>query len=83
MARRRKAPARPVLVYWDDAQTEDGWESTKSLTPSQTRSVASIGWIIKDEPTYLLLAADKGVADDDTNRRLTIPKAWINKITHL
>ena len=74
---------RRVKVLWDDAETDDGWQSTKSLSESPTRKVVSIGWVIIDKPTYIVLASDQGLNDDETNRRITIPKAWITKTTRL
>lgn len=83
MSRPRKPHRKRVLVQWDDAETSDGWESVKTLQDSPTRSVISLGWIVQDKPTYIVLAADYGHVDDETNRRLTIPRAWINKITRI
>lgn len=80
---RQRAGLALVRITWDDAETSEGWEPTKTIRDSGTRTVVSVGWLIAETPTYIIIAADKGQNDDDTNRRLTIPRAWIIKTTRL
>lgn len=84
MSRKSQRPKYPLVrVEWTDAESSDEWMDVKSVTDSPTRKVVSAGWLIRKEPTYIILASDLGLNDTDTGRRITIPRAWIDKTIHL
>lgn len=69
-----------VMVSWLDAVAEAGWETTPTL--SEVHLIHSVGWIIKENDVEVVLSADASVhnMEDgkvDTNRRLSIPKTWV------
>lgn len=84
-SKRNQQPKYPLVrVEWQDAESDsDGWTDIRQITDSPTRKVVSIGWLIKKEPTRLVLASDLGMNDTDCGRRLTIPRAWVDKLTTL
>lgn len=61
-----------LYVEWTDATTSDGWEEGHDL---ETHSIKSVGFLIKSTKKDLVLAGDW--SDPESNRRLAIPKAWI------
>lgn len=70
---RNKAKAKKLLyVEWADATTEDGWKDDHSL---ETHIIKSVGFLIKTTARDIVIAADW--SEPESNRRLAIPKAWI------
>lgn len=74
---------RPVLVTWRDTTTRhSGWESVEraqTLIPSEVKTV---GFVIRDTKTELLLV--QSVADDDeTMGVIAIPRGWVKKVERL
>lgn len=68
-----KAPERKLLyVEWADATTDDGWDSEHKL---ETHIIRSVGFLIKTTDRDIVIAADW--SEPESNRRLAIPKAWI------
>lgn len=65
---------RPKLLYveWADATTDDGWNSEHTL---ESHIIKSVGFLIKTTKRDIILAADW--SEPESNRRLAIPKAWI------
>lgn len=84
MRRRTPQPRYPLLrIEWTDAESDDGWEDARAVRESSTRQVVSVGHLILETPTSLIIARSYGPNDDSTEGRLTIPKAWIQKRTRL
>lgn len=69
----KKAKSKKLLyVEWADATTEDGWKDEHNL---ETHIIKSVGFLIKTTERDILIAADW--SEPESNRRLAIPKAWI------
>jgi hypothetical protein len=70
----RKTQKVKTLLYveWADATTQDGWDSDHSL---ESHIIKSVGFLIKETSRDLVIAADW--SEPESNRRLAIPKAWI------
>lgn len=70
---KKKATERKLLyVEWADATTQDGWDSDHNL---ESHIIKSVGFVIKETKRDLVIAADW--SEPESNRRLAIPKAWI------
>lgn len=61
-----------LYVEWADATTSDGWDADHNL---ETHIIRSVGFLIKTTKRDIVIAADW--SDPESNRRLAIPKAWI------
>lgn len=69
----KKAPKKKLLyVEWADATTDDGWDSDHKL---ETHIIRSVGFLIKTTERDIVIAGDW--SEPESNRRLAIPKAWI------
>lgn len=70
---KKEAEAKPLLyIEWADATTQDGWDSDHTL---ETHIIKSVGFLIKTTQRDIIIAADWSAPE--SNRRLAIPKAWI------
>jgi len=71
---KKKAPEKKKLLYikWADATTHDGWSDDTDL---ESHIIRSVGFLIKTTKRDLVIAGDW--SDPESNRRLAIPKAWI------
>lgn len=74
MARAPKEKAEKQLLYveWADATTQDGWDETHEL---ETHLIKSVGFLVKETKRDIVIAGDW--SSPESNRRLAIPKAWI------
>lgn len=61
-----------LYIEWADATTEDGWKEVHDL---ETHIIQSVGFLIKTTKRDIIIAADW--SEPESNRRLAIPKAWI------
>lgn len=61
-----------LYIEWADATTEDGWNADHSL---ESHIIKSVGFLIKTTKRDIVIAGDW--SDPESNRRLAIPKAWI------
>lgn len=53
-----------VEVVWNDAASNDGWvELTADTDPQQ---IITRGWLVKENPNYLVLAASLQIGKADT-----------------
>lgn len=66
------------LVRWTDSTSSTGWHTSKfqDYRPAQCETV---GWVIRDEETYITLAPTIGLVDADVCDCMTIPKAVISE----
>ena len=71
-AKAKKTEKQLLYVEWADATTQDGWDSDHTL---ETHIIKSVGFFVKETPRDLIIAADW--SEPESNRRLAIPKAWI------
>jgi hypothetical protein len=75
-----------VLIQWDDAAVDSGWEDDKSHA-TKIHRIQSVGWVLEKntKKKAIILAADKSVdpEDKETNRRLAIPSSWVHSVAML
>jgi hypothetical protein len=70
---KKKTTEKKLLyVEWADATTNDGWDDKHDL---ESHIIKSVGFLIKTTERDIVIAADW--SDPESNRRLAIPKAWI------
>lgn len=75
-----------IEVTWGDAETDQGWEDTRSVKLKDDPPAHSTGVIIAEDDHRIILAADMSPSGKDTdqcNRRITIWKKNIIKRTRL
>ena len=66
-----------VLIEWYDAIAHaPGWLDAR-LVKSDLPTVQSVGWMIRRTKRSIILVADTGKADSDTNRRIEIPTGMV------
>lgn len=73
-----------MKVEWVDAVVSGGWEVGKAN--SKVDLVTSIGWLLDETDTEVVLAADISTDMEGllhTNRRLAIPAQWIKSIKEI
>lgn len=84
MAKKFTMPTRLVLVEWIDAMSEDaGWKSWKKVAKQEPLLVHSLGYVVRDEPGFLTIAASIVCFDGTLDGDVTIPRAMIQKIHEL
>jgi len=66
-------PPPIVLIEWLDAYASAGWEDDSKAEPAPCKT---IGFLIDETDTYVLLAATLGHSTE-TNARFAIPKGMI------
>jgi hypothetical protein len=78
---RRKGECQCVLVRWTDITSYDGsWmglEEAKALKPAQ---METLGWIIRSDETYIVLASTMDANEDVVGNVNAIPRAVISEI---
>lgn len=71
-----------LMVTWQDAISDSGWQTraeVKELAPL----ILSVGWLVRKNKRVLILHADAGREDEDTNRRVEIPRSLIREIVEI
>lgn len=82
MARRKSREVRVgdlVIIEWRDAIAEVNWvarENVEELKPI----VHSIGWVQKTGNDSLIIAADIGTGDNESNRRMEVPLGIVQRV---
>ena len=69
-------------INWIDAHSNGGWDKPKDVNINPLK-VHSVGWLIKESPTYFVLAQNMS-SNGNCADRIHIPKKWItskHKIT--
>lgn len=64
-----------VLVTWQDAETQHGWESVSDAQADTIPNCISVGFVIKQTRNEIVLA--QTLSKNDLNGRITIPRGWI------
>jgi hypothetical protein len=65
-----------LLVEWIDAiGPSPEWENTKTMQPQPPESAKTVGFLVEDEPDYLVLT--QTLSGDDCVGRFTIIKSTI------
>jgi len=69
----------PVVVRWVDAvQGNPGWEDINTLQPLNLLSCTTVGFVLSEDDTALVLA--ETVGDAEVQGRIVIPKGAITDI---
>lgn len=76
----RKRPL--VLVTWKDAKSEaSGWKSIEEVASGQPATVKSVGWILRQTKTKLVIVSS--IVGDHCDGDTVIPMGWVKSIKHL
>lgn len=75
---------RLVLIEWTDAcgGMRQGWKPTADMIGRKPHPCRSVGWIIEDADTHIVLVPHLS-NDGDGDGELTIPKGWTQRIVDL
>lgn len=73
-----------VLIDWVDSSTinKGAWTYPDQIHPQPLCECISVGWIVRQDKSYILLAADETV-DGPLARLIAIPRQCITKIKKL
>jgi len=73
-----------VYIEWVDALSEDNWYSEEDIDEwlkNGEESCRSIGWVVKENKKYIVIASLIGKEDTDSvSLLMKIPKPLIKKI---
>ena len=74
-----------VLVEWNDTyEMEAGWHSLDDAKKWTTYTCCSVGYLLEEKETHIVICADSGVKDNtEVGRVQAIPRSCINKIIQL
>jgi len=76
-----------VKVVWiDTVETSDcSWQSKEELLEETPASIDSVGYLIKQNDDYIVLAADKATEDEDDlyGRCQVIPKGVVKRMENI
>ena len=74
-----------VLVEWNDTyEMEAGWHSLEDAKKWNTYTCCSVGYLLADHDSHVVICADSGVNDNsEVGRVQAIPRSCINKIIEL
>tara|TARA_R100000900_G_scaffold91638_1_gene71343 strand:+ start:209 stop:454 length:246 start_codon:yes stop_codon:yes gene_type:complete len=76
-----------VKVVWiDTVETSDSsWQSKEELLQETPASIDSVGYMIKQNDDYIVIAADKATKDDDDlfGRCQVIPKGVVKQMIEI
>lgn len=77
-------PTRLVLVVWLDAMSGDAnWKSWKKAAKQEPLIVHSVGYVVREEPGFVTVAASLVICDGTLGGDVTIPRAMIQSIQDL
>ena len=84
MSKKPADPVRMVVVDWLDAYTHDsGWKSGKTLRKAAPVMVHTMGFVVKDDPEFITVAASQVPIDDHWDGDTVIPRGMIKAIKDL
>jgi hypothetical protein len=71
-----------VIVEWKDAyEMESGWQTIEEAIKIRPPTIFSMGYVLKEEKEYIILAGDVGrKGDSDCGRVQVIPKSWVKRV---
>ena len=74
-----------VLVEWNDTyEMEAGCHSLEDAKKWNTYTCCSVGYLLADHDSHVVICADSGVNDNsEVGRVQAIPRSCINKIIEL
>lgn len=82
MAPRRKRPKLVQIVWEDIAPHEGSWISRTKVKP-QPAVMESVGWLILNDPQYVILAQDYDHKDNMVAGVATYPKGCVRTINEI
>lgn len=68
-----------VYVTWIDSSTDDGWQDANELD-ERPDLVHSVGFLVKETDTLLVIANSYDPATGHSNGRMSIPLVSIQKV---
>ena len=80
MSKRNNTKDQPVVITWQDAEAEIGWEARGEDSIVEECLVQSIGWIVASNAMTVMLIADKDGDNGNSNRGIRIPVSCIKSI---
>jgi hypothetical protein len=86
VSKKKPPEEEPKLVYveWEDAYTQEaGWKSIKKLRKQKPVLVKSVGYLVKDDPNFIIVAGTYVPEDGDCDGDTTIPRGMIRKVINI
>lgn len=80
--RRRKQQVQVgdlVIVEWRDAVADLEWKARKDIEELKP-IIRSIGWVQQTSPDSIIIAADLGTGDSESNRRMEVPLGMVQQV---
>lgn len=72
-----------VEVYWQDAQSQDGWVSIEEAVNDSLPMIRTVGYLLKETKELIVVTMQLDTKNDKTSMVMTIPRAWIKRIKRL
>lgn len=73
---------RLVLVEWEDSRTADGgWRYIKDVCELKAVKCQTVGWLLEQTPTSLLIAQSVGDLSDDESQTMGRTAIAVRQIT--
>jgi hypothetical protein len=82
MGPRRKYP-KLVQIVWEDIAPHEGSWTLRTTVKPQPAIMSSVGWLIRDDPDYLILAQDYDHKDNMIAGITTYPKGCVKTLTEI
>ena len=82
MKEKPKLSRHLLMVTWQDAISDGGWTPKKEVK-EMLPLILSVGWLVRKTRQVVILHADAGRDDEDTNRRVEIPRSLIREIVEI
>lgn len=81
MSREKLETPKLVYVEWLDAYTQAaGWKNIKKLRKQKPVLVRSVGYLVKDDPDFIIVAGTYVEEDGDCDGDVTIPRGMIKMV---
>ena len=69
-------------IDWIDACSNSSWVSIDLMNEPEHHHVSSIGWLVKENKDYYVLAQNLS-SNGNCADRIQIPKKWIRKVKRI
>lgn len=86
MSKKSSEIENPRLVYveWLDAYTQKaGWKNVKKLRKQKPVLVKTVGFLVKDDPDFVIVAGTFVPTDGDCDGDVTITRGMIKRVVDL
>ena len=74
---------RLMIVSWFDAVSEDNWTDLAEARKSKLHLIHSVGWLISEDDTRLVVGLSWDVERDAVSSFIAIPRSWISNIKEI